>query len=142
MRRNLAGGWSIELPEVWKRRGAEESVEVWGAPGRTLRVSPGAAYRCATTADIIAEIDAGLPADVTGKVGEGGNNGVGVRAAWFYRHDAGACCSLYGYSFVDDRYLETIFNGSGTADAAWAFDAWRSVAYAPARPDPRADRPR
>ncbi|MGS2618439.1 hypothetical protein ACVCAH_28500 [Micromonospora sp. LZ34] len=127
MRRSLGGGWSIELVGHWQRERIEHGVTSWRAPGRTLRVAPGGPWRCASAVDIIASLDAELPPDPAGKVGEGGRNGVGHRAAWFYRHGGGTSCALYGYTFVDGAYLETVFVGRDATDLAWAFDAWRSV---------------
>jgi hypothetical protein len=100
---------------------------VMKAPGRTMRVVPGNPWRCADGADIIASLDAELPPNPTGKVGEAGRDGVGHRAAWLYRQDADVTFALYGYNFIDGTYLETVFTSADTADLSWAFDAWRSV---------------
>ncbi|MFG1917006.1 hypothetical protein [Micromonospora sp. NPDC048898] len=88
---------------------------------------PGRPWRCADGADIIASLDAELPPDPAGRVGEGGRDGVGHRAAWLYRQDVHVKFVLYGYNFTDSRYLETVFISADTADLSWAFDAWRSV---------------
>ncbi|MGW0507247.1 hypothetical protein [Micromonospora sp. NPDC003241] len=128
MQRSLGDGWSIELSDVWTRECTKAGVTTWRAPGRTMRVSPGKPWRCADGADIIASLDAELPPDPTGKVGEGGRAGVGHRAAWIYHRDGDVEFTLYGYNFVDETYLETVFTSADTADLRWALDAWRSVA--------------
>lgn len=92
-----------------------------------MRAGPGPSWRCADGADIIAALDAELPPNPTAKVGEGGRDGVGHRAAWLYRDDDGIEFTLYGFTFVDGAYLETVFTGAATADLEWAFEAWRSV---------------
>ncbi|MFG3715724.1 hypothetical protein [Micromonospora sp. NPDC047730] len=102
-------------------------VTTWRAPGRTMRLAPGAEWRCADGADIIASLDAELPPGPAGKVGEGGRDGVGHRAAWLYRHSGHVRYTLYGYSFAGGTYLETVFTSADTTDLGWAFDAWRSV---------------
>ncbi|MEG3636700.1 hypothetical protein [Micromonospora palythoicola] len=127
MRRSLGDGWSVELFGAWRRECTSEYVATWRAPGRTMRVSPGDEWRCADGADIIASLDAELPPNPTGKVGEGGRNGIGHRAAWLYRHDDEVKYTLYGYTFVGAMYLETVFISADTTDLAWAFEAWRSV---------------
>ncbi|WP_229402598.1 hypothetical protein [Micromonospora okii] len=118
----------MELSAVWTRGRTKGSDAIWRAPGRTMRVSPGNQWRCANGADIIASLDAELPPDPTGKVGEGGRGGVGHRAAWLYRQDGDTKFTLYGYSFIEAMYLETVFTSADTADVRWAFDAWHSVA--------------
>ncbi|GGO16863.1 hypothetical protein GCM10011576_30220 [Micromonospora parathelypteridis] len=127
MRRSLGDGWWIELPSAWVRERAKDGVTTWRAPGRSLRVVSGSPWRCADGADIIASLDADLPPNPTAKVGESGRDGIGHRAAWLYRQDGDVQFSLYGYTFVDATYLETVFTGADTADLGWAFDAWRSV---------------
>jgi hypothetical protein len=127
VRRLLGDGWSIELPRLWIREPTSGDTTTWRAPGRTLRVAPGGQWRCADAADIIARLDAELPPDPAGKVGESGGHGVGHRAAWLYRHDGVVRYTLYGYHFADERYLETAFASADTTDLGWAFDAWRSV---------------
>ncbi|MEE3922227.1 hypothetical protein V2I01_39825 [Micromonospora sp. BRA006-A] len=82
-------------------------------------------WRCADGADIIASLDAELPPNPTAKVGRAAGTGWG-RAAWLYHRDDGF--ELYGFTFVDGAYLETVFAGADTADLDWAFHAWRSVA--------------
>ncbi|WP_406079728.1 hypothetical protein [Micromonospora sp. NBC_00858] len=94
-----------------------------------VRVSPGVQWRCADGADIIASLDAELPPDPVGKVGEGGCDGIGHRAAWLYRHSGDPAFTLYGYNFRDGTYVETVFASADAADLEWAFGAWRSVAY-------------
>lgn len=126
MRRSLGDGWSIELSGAWTRERTKDGVTTWRAPGRTMQVSPGNPWRCADGADIIASLDAELPPDSIGKVGEGGRDGVGHRAAWLYRQD-GDVFTLYGYSFADGTYLETVFTSADTADPSWAYGAWRSM---------------
>ncbi|MFI7208265.1 hypothetical protein [Micromonospora aurantiaca (nom. illeg.)] len=69
--------------------------------GRAMRAGPGPSWRCADGADIIASLDAELPANPTAKVGEGGRDGVGHRAAWLYRRDDGIEFTLHGFTFVD-----------------------------------------
>ncbi|MCX5066575.1 hypothetical protein OOJ91_11875 [Micromonospora lupini] len=128
MRRSLGDGWSIELSGAWARNGAKDGATTWRAPGRAMRVMPGSPWRCADGALIIASLDAELPPNPTGKVGEGGRGGVGHRAAWLYRHDVDVKFTLYGYNFTDSTYLITIFISADTGDLSWAFDAWRSVA--------------
>ncbi|WBB69088.1 hypothetical protein [Micromonospora sp. WMMD812] len=127
MRRSLDDGWSIELSGAWTPERAEDGVTTWRAPGRTMRVSTGNPWRCADGADIIASLDAELPPDPVGKVGEGGRDGVGHRAAWLYRQDGNIKFTLYGYNFINATYLETVFSSADTTDNSWAFDAWRSV---------------
>ncbi|MBM7490106.1 hypothetical protein JOD64_001328 [Micromonospora luteifusca] len=109
------------------REGVTDGVTTWRAPGRTLRVVSGSPWRCADGADIIASLDADLPPNPTAKIGESGRDGIGHRAAWLYRHDGDVRFSLYGYTFVDTTYLETVFSSADTADLGWALDAWRSV---------------
>jgi hypothetical protein len=92
-----------------------------------MRVAPGDQWRCADGADIIASLNAELPSNPTGRVGEGGRDGIGHRAAWLYRHNGDAAYTLYGYTFIGAVYLETVFISADTTDLAWAFDAWRSV---------------
>ncbi|MET7671137.1 hypothetical protein [Micromonospora luteifusca] len=127
MRRSLGDGWWIELSSGWVRERDRDSVTTWSAPGRSLWVVSGSPWRCADGADIIASLDADLPPNPTAKVGESGQDGIGHRAAWLYRHDGDARFSLYGYTFVDATYLETVFTGADAAGLGWAFDAWRSV---------------
>ncbi|MEU4714006.1 hypothetical protein AB0F73_10200 [Micromonospora purpureochromogenes] len=127
MRRSLGDGWSIELSGPWTRGRTTDWVTTWRAPGRTMRVSPGNPWRCADGADIIASLDAKLPPDPVGRVGEGGRDGVGHRAAWLYRQDGDVEFTVYGYNFIDRTYLETVFISADTTDPSWAFDAWRSV---------------
>nr|WTA67267.1 hypothetical protein OHB51_33335 [Micromonospora sp. NBC_00855] len=127
MRRSLGNGWSIELSDAWAPDGGEDGATTWRAPGRTMRVVPGNTWRCADGVDIIASLDAELPPNPASRVGEGGRDGVGHRAAWLYRQDADVTFTLYGYSFLDGVYLETVFISADTADLSWAFDAWRSV---------------
>ncbi|BFU43326.1 hypothetical protein KRMM14A1004_15630 [Krasilnikovia sp. MM14-A1004] len=95
----------------------------------------GVEYRCATTLDVLADIERDLPPNPTGKVSEGGSNGVGFRAAWFYRHPGqGLRYALLGYSFTGVEatdYVETLFHSEDTHDAEWAFTAWRSVTHEP-----------
>ncbi|MEW2594084.1 hypothetical protein AB0893_27115 [Micromonospora aurantiaca] len=126
MRRSLGDGWSVELSGSWTRETTDDGVTRWHVPGRAMRAGPGPSWRCADGADIIASLDAELPPNPTAKVGEGGRDGVGHRAAWLYHRDDGF--ELYGFTFVDGAYLETVFAGADTADLDWAFDAWRSVA--------------
>ncbi|WP_433268364.1 hypothetical protein ACQPWR_09105 [Micromonospora vinacea] len=92
-----------------------------------MRVVAGSPWRCADGADIIASLDAELPPNPTGRVGEGGRDGVGHRAAWLYRQEDDVTFALYGYNFIDGAYLGTVFTSADTADLSWAFDAWRSV---------------
>ncbi|MET8262422.1 hypothetical protein ACWD8I_15670 [Micromonospora arida] len=127
MQRSLGDGWSIELSDTWTRGSAKDGVTTWCAPGRTMWVGPGGSWRCANGADIIASLDAELPPNPTGKVGEGGRDGVGHRAAWLYRQDGDVKFTLYGFNFIDGTYLDTTFISADTADLTWAFDAWRSV---------------
>lgn len=127
MRRSLGHGWSIELSGPWRRERTTHSVTTWRVPGRAIRVTPGDQWRCADGADIIASLDAALSPDPTGKVGEGGRDGVGHRAAWLYRQNGDTNYTLYGYNFIGAMYLETVFISTDTTDLAWAFDAWRSV---------------
>ncbi|MFC4018429.1 hypothetical protein ACFOW4_10815 [Micromonospora sp. GCM10011542] len=127
MRTLLGGGWSIKLSGAWTRERTRDGVTTWRASGRMMRVSPGSPWRCADGADIIASLDAELPPDPVGKVGEEGRDGVGHRAAWLYRQD-GDVFTLYGYNFADGTYLETVFISADMADPSWAFAAWRSVA--------------
>ncbi|MEV4496541.1 hypothetical protein AB0J84_12635 [Micromonospora arborensis] len=135
MRRSLGDGWWIELPSGWVRDGVKDGVTTWRAPGRTLRVVAGSPWRCADGVDIIASLDADLPPNPTAKVGEGGRDGIGHRAAWLYRQDGEVGFSLYGYTFVGATYLETVFTGADSADLGWAFDAWRSVTIHSQRSD-------
>ena len=128
MRRSLGDGWSIELPGAWTCRSGKHGVALWRAPGRTMLVAPGDQWRCADGVDIIASLDAKLPPDPVGKVGEAGREGVGHRAAWLYRHSGEIEYALYGYNFCDGDYLETVFTGADGADVAYAIEAWRSVA--------------
>ncbi|MEO3771617.1 hypothetical protein [Micromonospora sp. B9E7] len=127
MRRSLGDGWSIDLHGDWTPERAEDGGTIWCAPGRTMLVVPGTSWRCADGADIIASLDAELPPNPTSKLGEGGRDGIGHRAAWVYHHERDVNSTLYGYSFVDRTYLETIFTNTHPADLGWAFDAWRSV---------------
>ena len=133
MRRSLGEGWSIQLLEEWRQGRTKSGVVTWLAPGKSVRAYPGAEYRCATTLDVLADIERELPRNPTGKVSEGGNNGIGVRAAWFYRDPGeGLRYVLLGYSFTGTdsaRYLETQFRSEATEDAEWAFCAWRSMAH-------------
>lgn len=92
-----------------------------------MRVPPVGQWRCANGADIIASLDAELPPNPTGKIGEAGRDGIGHRAAWLYRRDGDVKYTLYGYTFVDAMYLETVFTSADTTDLGWAFEAWRSV---------------
>ncbi|MFG2100664.1 hypothetical protein ACIBXA_08775 [Micromonospora echinaurantiaca] len=131
MRRSLGDGWSIELPGQWQRGRGADGVTSWRAPGRTVRVDRGYQWRCATSVDVLAWLDAELPPDPVGKVGEAGGNGVGHRAAWLYRHTGEVRYTLHGYNFSDGGCLETVFTGSDAADLSWAFHAWRSVAHSP-----------
>jgi hypothetical protein len=128
VRRSLGDGWSVELSAAWAPEHSEDGVAMWRAPGRAMRASWGPSWRCADGVDIIASLEAELPPDPTGKVGEGGRDGVGHRAAWVYRQDGEPQFTLYGYSFVEATYLETVFTGADGEDQGWAFDAWRSVA--------------
>ncbi|SCE88480.1 hypothetical protein GA0070612_1883 [Micromonospora chokoriensis] len=88
---------------------------------------PGASWRCADGVDIIASLDAELPPALTVKLGEGGRDGIGHRAAWVYHHDGDVESTLHGYTFTDETYLKTVFTDTHSADLGWAFDAWRSV---------------
>ena len=124
---SLGDGWSIELSGSWTRETTDDGVTRWRASSREMRAGPGPSWRCADGADIIASLDAGLPPNPTAKVGEAGRGGVGHRAAWLYRHDDGSEFTLYGFTFVDGAYLETIFTGANAADLDWAFDSWRAV---------------
>ena len=92
-----------------------------------MHVALGDEWRCADGADSLASLDAKLPPNPTGKVGEGGRDGIGHRAAWLYRHDGDVKYTLYGYTFIGPMYLETVFVSADTTDLAWAFEAWRSV---------------
>ncbi|GAB3949250.1 hypothetical protein [Micromonospora vulcania] len=127
-RTSLDDGWSIELLGSWTRGRTTLGGTTWHAPGRTVRVATGGEWRCADGASIIASLDAELPPNPTGKVGEGGSGGIGHRAAWLYRHDGEVKYVLYGYNFVDATYLQTVFTSADTTHLRWAFDAWRSVA--------------
>ncbi|MBQ0895502.1 hypothetical protein KBX37_20765 [Micromonospora sp. U56] len=127
MRRPLGDGWSIELSGPWTLEHTTDGVTTWRVPGRTMLVAPGDQWRCADGADITASLDVALPPDPTGKVAEGGRDGVGHRAAWLYRQNGDAKYTLYGYNFIGAMYLETVFISADTTDLAWAFDAWRSV---------------
>ncbi|MEU7175435.1 hypothetical protein ABZ949_28575 [Micromonospora tulbaghiae] len=117
----------MELSGSWTRETTDDGVTGWHASGRAVRAGPGASWRCADASDIIAALDGELPPNPAAKVGEGGRDGVGHRAAWLYRHDDGVEFTLYGFTFVDGAYLETVFTGAVTPDLEWAFDAWRSV---------------
>ncbi|MEV4537807.1 hypothetical protein AB0J82_28920 [Asanoa sp. NPDC049518] len=127
VRRCLGDGWSIELAGVWTPERTHDGVTMWRAAGRTMRVSPGDPWRCADGADIVASIEAELPPNPVGKVGEGGQDGVGHRAAWLYCLGGDVEFNLCGYNFADGAFLETVFIGADTADPGWAFAAWRSV---------------
>ncbi|MEV4756295.1 hypothetical protein AB0J86_14440 [Micromonospora sp. NPDC049559] len=145
MRVELDDLWSLELPGEWSpprrrsgSRGGPASRDdapdgrLWTAPGRSLLVTAVRdAWRCASELEILADLDGRLPPDPTGRIGEGGGNGVGFRAAWWYRHPPGGQprYALHGYSFVAGEYLETLFRGADGDDSAWAFDAWRSVRH-------------
>ncbi|WP_431877600.1 hypothetical protein [Micromonospora marina] len=115
----------MKLSGPWTWETTDDCVTTWRASSRAMRAGPGPSWRCADGADIIASLDAELPPDPTAKVGEGGRDGVGHRAAWLYRRDQEF--TLYGFTFVDGAYLETVFTGATTADLEWAFGAWRSV---------------
>ncbi|MEH1165196.1 GNAT family N-acetyltransferase [Micromonospora sp. CPCC 205539] len=123
MRRSLGFGWSIELPGLWTPKRDSRDATTWHAPGRMMRVAPGHEWRCTDGAGIIALLDAELPPNPTGKVGEGGGGGVGHRAAWLYQHES----TVYGFNFVDTTYVETVFTSTSTTDLGWAVRAWRSV---------------
>ena len=116
VQRPLGDGWWIELSAGWAREHAKDGVTAWRAPGRTMRVWPAGPWRCADGADIIASLDAELPPDPTGKVGEAGRDGIGHRAAWLYRQGGDVKFTLYGYNFVDRTYLETVFSSADTDD--------------------------
>ncbi|RZU73146.1 hypothetical protein EV384_1545 [Micromonospora kangleipakensis] len=126
MRVALDAGWSIELVGAWTPARPGDGVSTWRAPGRTM-LAARCVWRCADAADIIASLDSELPPNPAGKVGEGGSDGIGVRAAWLYRDTAEARHTLCGYTFTDGDCLETILAGADTDDPAWAFEAWRSV---------------
>ncbi|MBB4754036.1 hypothetical protein [Actinoplanes lobatus] len=133
MRRSLGDGWSIQLPKEWREDHTDGAMAAWRAAGKSMRAFPGDDYRCATTLDVLADIERELPLNPTGKVSEGGSNGVGVRAAWFYRDPGeGLRYALWGYSFTgtdSTRYLVTRFHSEDTDNAEWAFSAWRSITY-------------
>ncbi|AXH92445.1 hypothetical protein EEZ25_26245 [Micromonospora aurantiaca] len=101
MRRSLGDGWSVELSGSWTRETTDDGVTRWHVSGRAMRAGPGPSWRCADGADIIASLDAELPPNPTAKVGEGGRDGVGHRAAWLYRRDDGIEFTLHGFTFVD-----------------------------------------
>ena len=110
MRTDLGDGWSID-PRAGDGTLAADRI----------------ARRCATAADMLADLDRSVPAGAVGKLSEGGRDGIGVRAAWFYRD------RLIGYHFRDGDCLEIVLTG---ADPAWRTAAWRSVR----RTEPAADR--
>ena len=132
MRRPLDDGWSIELPGAWNRDRTRHGVTRWWAPGRTMHVKR-AGFYCTDALGIAAWLDSELPPNPSGKVGEGGDNGVGARCAWLYRESGGVHYTLYGYNFRGCDYLETVFRSADTPDLAWAFGAWRSVAHGTVR---------
>ncbi|MGW3887202.1 hypothetical protein ACWD69_00815 [Micromonospora chokoriensis] len=127
MRWALGDGWSIDLYGDWTAERAKDGGTTWCAPGRTMLVVPGSPWRCADGADIIASLDAELPPNPTVKLGEGGRDGIGHRAAWLYRPGGDVESTLHGYNFIDETYLETVFTDTYSGDLGWAFDAWRSV---------------
>jgi hypothetical protein len=133
MRRHLGDGWCIQLPRQWRQDQSDGVAVTWRVPGRSVRTISGVDYRCATVLDVLADIEHDLPPNPTGRVSEGGSNGIGVRAAWFYRSPGqGLRYALLGYSFTGADsvwYLETLFHSEDTDDAEWAFAAWRSISH-------------
>jgi len=76
-----------------------------------MRVAPGPQWRCANGADIIAVLDAELPPDPAGKVGEGGRDGIGHRGC-----RVGVRRLAFGGPIARAELIDRVRRGSAMAD--------------------------
>ncbi|WP_238010760.1 hypothetical protein KZZ52_39695 [Dactylosporangium sp. AC04546] len=128
MRVSLTGRWSVELEGAWERRRQRHAQlpVTWTGPDGLLQVLDvaTAGSRDVSELDLLAMLADEVPPGATGRLGEAGRDGIGHRAAWCFPD------ALWGYTFVDGRYVRTVFV-SVDADLRWAFSAWRSIRYTP-----------
>ncbi|GGM70147.1 hypothetical protein GCM10007977_084950 [Dactylosporangium sucinum] len=122
----LTERWTVELAGAWERRRQRQAQRpaVWTGPAGLLQVLDvtTAGSRDVSELDLLAALAGEVPPGSTGRLGEAGRDGIGHRAAWLFPD------TLWGYTFVDGRYVRTVFV-SADADLRWAFTAWRSIRY-------------
>lgn len=131
-RRGLTSDWSMELPDSFRSRVVDGTLQVLdpGPPPRTAWLDAWALPQGVSADEVLADVRAAeRPAEAT-ITDEAGEPGDVRRFGAAYREvvEGREQWSLYAYTLRPTAYVSAAFI-SATPDLAWAYRAWRSLRF-------------